>query len=115
MLFWSLFTSCLQGSTKVHQLTSLNLKSSLVLPYIHFLVTFFGIWNLDFLRYVIPPFCISRSLTSLQAEALEYVVAVYPLLLIVVTYICVELYDNEYRIIVALWAPFKKDIQLKML
>ncbi len=73
-----------------------------------FITTFYGIWNLDFLRYVIPPFCISRSLTSLQAEALEYVIAVYPLLLIVITYICVELYDSEYRIMVALWAPCRK-------
>jgi hypothetical protein len=39
-----------------------------------FLTVFYGICNLDFLRYVIPPFCISRSLTTLQAEALEYVV-----------------------------------------
>ena len=52
-----------------------------------FLATFYGIWNLDFLRYIIPPFCISRSLTSLQAEALEYVIAVYPLLLIVFRFI----------------------------
>ena len=71
-------------------------------------------WNLDFLRYVIPPFCISKSLTTLQAEALEYVVGVYPLLLIVVTYIFVELYDNEYRMIVALWSPFRKDVPLKI-
>ncbi len=78
-------------------------------------VTFYGIWNLDFLRFVIPPFCISRSLTSIQAEALEYVVAVYPLLLILVTYIGVELYDNDYRIIVALWAPFRKMFSSKCL
>ena len=85
-------------------------KSSNPLSYypVLFLMTFYGIWNLDFLRYVVPPFCIGRSLTSLQAEALEYVVAVYPLLLIVLTYICVEMYDNGYRIIVALWSPFKK-------
>ena len=90
--------------------TTFLFKSANPLSYypVLFLVTFYGIWNLDFLRYIIPPFCISKSLTSLQAEALEYVVAVYPLLLIVATYICVELYDNEYRIIVALWAPFRK-------
>ena len=72
-----------------------------------FLLTFYGIWNLDFFRYVLPPFCISESLSNLQADALDYVIAVYPLLLIFVTYICVELYDNKYRLMVILWEPFK--------
>ena len=73
-----------------------------------FLVTFYGIWLLDFFRYIIPPFCISKSLNSMQAGALEYVIAVYPLVLIVVTYVFVELYDNENRLVTFLWTPFKR-------
>ena len=90
-------------------------KSSNPLSYypVLFLVTVYGIWNFDFFRYVFPPFCISRSLTSLQAELLEYVIAVYPLLLVIATYIFVELYDKEYRLIVAMWMPFKKIFNLK--
>ncbi len=65
--------------------------------------TFIGIWNLDFFRYVIPPFCHSPSLTSLQAEALEYVIAIYPLLLVVVTYMFVELYDRGNYLLVLMW------------
>ena len=78
-----------------------------------FLLTFYGIWNLDFFRYVLPPFCISESLSNLQADALDYVIAVYPLLLIFVTYICVEMYDNKYRLLVILWEPFKRIFQAK--
>ena len=78
-----------------------------------FLVTFLGIWNLDFLSYVIPSFCISKSLTHLQTVLQDYAIAVYPLLLILITYICVELYDKEYYLIVMLWKPFRKIGSLK--
>ena len=72
------------------------------------LMTIYGIWNLDFFRYVIPPFCISPSLTSLQALALEYVIAIYPLVLILVAYICVKLYDDRNFFFGVVWMPFKK-------
>lgn len=90
--------------------TDLIFKSNNPLTYypVLFLVTFYGIWLLDFFRYIIPPFCISDSLTLLQAGALEYVIAVYPLLLIAVTYTCIELYDNENKVMRMLWIPFKR-------
>lgn len=88
-------------------------NSSLVYNYIMFNVTISGILNLDFLRYIIPSFCINKSLTSLQTVALEYVVAVYPLLLIVVTYVCVELHSYKCRIILLLWDPFKRMLSTK--
>ena len=77
---------------------------------IHFLVlavvTFFGIWNLDFFRYFIPSFCISSDMTTLHTLALEYVVAIYPLVLTVVIYFCIEMYDRGVRVVVWVWRPF---------
>ena len=72
------------------------------------LSTFYGFWNLDFFRYVIPSFCVSDQLTPNQVISLEYVVAFYPLLLIVTTYVCVELYARDCRLIVWLWRPFSR-------
>ena len=69
------------------------------------LLTILGIWNLDFFRYIYPPFCISTHFSTLQVLAFEYIIAFYPLLLIIITYICIELYDN-YRVIVLMWKPF---------
>ena len=69
-------------------------------------LTFFGIWNLDFFRYITPPFCASTELTGLQVASLEYIVAFYPLVLIVITYYCVELHDKGYRVFVWLARPF---------
>ena len=70
------------------------------------LSTFYGFWNLDFFRYVIPSFCVSEQLAPIQVLALEYVVAFYPLFLIASTYIGVELYARDCRLIVWLWRPF---------
>ena len=72
------------------------------------LSTIYGFWNLDFFRFVIPSFCVSEQLTPVQVLALEYVVAFYPLLLIATTYIGVELYARDCRLIVWLWRPFRR-------
>ena len=70
------------------------------------LFTLYGFWNLDFFRYVIPPFCASDKLTTMHVLSLNYIIAFYPLLLIVVTYVCIELHDRNCRLLVCLWKPF---------
>ena len=47
-----------------------------------------SIWSLDFFRSVIPPFCVSSNINTVHALALEYLVAFYPIFLILITYIC---------------------------
>ena len=70
--------------------------------------TIYGIWNLDFFRYLIPPFCASDHISPLQVVALEYTVAFYPLLLTVIAYICVQLHARDCRVMVCLWRVFCK-------
>ena len=38
-----------------------------------------GFWNLDFFRYLVPPFCVSSHLSNIQAliMSLEYIHVVY--------------------------------------
>ena len=69
-------------------------------------IAFYGIWNLDFFRYFIPSFCISSDLTALHTLALEYAVAIYPLVLTIVIYFCIEMYDRGVRVVVCVWRPF---------
>ena len=73
-----------------------------------FLLTIHGVFNLDFFRYIIPQFCISSTMTTLQALSLEYIVAFYPLLLITVLYICIQLHARDCKPLVYLWKPFHK-------
>ena len=56
--------------------------------------TVFGIWNLDFFRLVYKPFCLHPNLSMIQIMYLDYLIAVYPLLLIVVTFMLLKLYER---------------------
>jgi len=72
------------------------------------ILTGYGFWNLDFFRFLIPPFCVSRDLKNIPVLALRYVSAFYPLLLIALTYTCIELHGHNFRPIVWLWKPFHR-------
>ena len=71
------------------------------------LIAIHGIWNLDFFRSFYKPICLHPDLKYQHVLLLDYAVAVYPLLLIFITFICVKLHDN-FAIIVWLWRPFHK-------
>ena len=66
----------------------------------------YGVWNLDFFRLVLPPICLDIS--PLQALALDYVVAFYPLLLVTLTYVLMHLHSRNVCVVVWLWKPFNK-------
>ena len=66
--------------------------------------TLYGVWNLDFFRTIISPLCM--EILPLQALALDYAIAFYPLLLILIAYVLISLYSRDVRIVVWLWKPF---------
>ena len=66
----------------------------------------FGIWNLDFFKLLYTPFCLHPNATTLQVLSLDYIIAVYPLLLIILTYTLVRLHYNNCRLVVWMWRPF---------
>ena len=72
------------------------------------LFTCYGIWNLEFFRHVVPPFCVSENIRNIHALMLQYISAIYPLCLIAITYACIKLHDRNFRPIVWLWKPFHK-------
>ena len=67
-------------------------------------ISVFCIVNLDFFKYFYHPFCLHPSMTTIQVFSLEYLVGVYPLLLVAITYFLVKLHDR-YSIVVSLWRP----------
>ena len=72
---------------------------------IKILATLYGIWNLDFFRSVVPPICL--PLNIMQIIALDYLVAVYPLVLLVCFYVLLTAHDRGWRLIMWLWRPFR--------
>ena len=73
-----------------------------------FFITVYSIWNLYFFRNYYKHLCLYPNITHQQVD---YAVAVYPLLLILITYILVKLHDN-FAIVVWLWRPFHKCLVL---
>lgn len=70
---------------------------------LNFVVALYGIWNLDFFRYIIPPFCISPNLKLIHVLFMSYISALYPICLIIVTWIWIELVSRGYKPLVWIW------------
>ena len=70
--------------------------------------TLFGIWNLDFFRFFIPSFCAWKDMSILFVLALEYMVAVYPLLFTALIYGIFEAHARGSRLLNFLWKPFHR-------
>ena len=70
------------------------------------LTALYGIWNLDFLRSMNLGICLGTD--TLQTLALDLIVGVYPLLLMVMSYVLIELYDRNFRPVVIMWKPFRR-------
>ena len=72
------------------------------------ILTLYGVWNLNFMQFVTPPFCVSPHLTILQLVSLGYVSSAYPLILCIVTYYLIQLHAGGNRLFVRLWRPFQR-------
>ena len=84
------------------------------------LLSVYDIINLKFFQNFFPPLCISEELKDLEVIALRYLVALYPLLLILVIYALVCLYDRNFKPLVLVWRPlgaiiscFRKQFNVK--
>ena len=89
-------------------LVSLNDSGLLLLnkTLVKCLTSLVGVWNLDFFRLAYDPFCLHPNMTTLHTLALDYAIAVYPLVLIMVTYVLVSLHDRGFRPVKLICGPF---------
>ena len=58
--------------------------------------------------YVFPETCIQQNIRNIQVITFEYILVLYPMLLVLVTYIAIELHARYCRLVVYLWKPFNK-------
>ena len=66
----------------------------------------YGIWSQEFFNYLMPPFCISENFRLIHVALLGGISVVYQIILIIVTWICIELHGRNFKLIVWLWRPF---------
>ena len=72
----------------------------------------YSFWNLDFFRTMIPDICMNVS--TLEALALDYAIAIYPIFLIILSYILIALHDRNIRCLIYIWRPFNKVFSIFM-
>ena len=70
------------------------------------LFALYGIWNLDFFRTLMPHICVNVG--TLQALALDYAIAFYPLILLVVAYTMIQAHTCNFRVISVICRPFHR-------
>ena len=67
------------------------------------------IFNLDFtLILYVHPLCISFATTPLGALSFRYIIGLYPLVLLLLLYVWITLYDKGYKIIVLITIPIHR-------
>ena len=71
-------------------------------------MTIYGFLNMDFLSYVLPPFCFSNKISSLHVILLDYIVAIYPLVFTAVIYLLTEVHDRGFRPLRVIWNPIHR-------
>ena len=69
------------------------------------------IWNLDFFRSLYGYICIHPDLNYQHILLLEYAIGIYPLFLILLTFILIKMHDN-FALVVWLWKPFHRCLAL---
>ena len=77
-----------------------------------FIVMFYSYWNLDFFHSI--PLNICLNITTLQTLALEYLIALYPFVLISISYLMITLYSHrKTSFLLYAWKPFQ-NLQIKL-
>ena len=85
----------------------LNGKSyEIIYKLTQFFSSLYGIWNLDFFRTLYLDICLPFS--PLTIISLDFAIAVYPLLLMLLTYVMIAAHDSNFRPIRMVLKPFKE-------
>ena len=72
---------------------------------LRFIGMFYTPWNLDLLRPLRFKICLGMD--TLQTLALDLVVGIYPFVLMILTYLLIDLYDRNFTPLVFIWKPFR--------
>ena len=72
------------------------------------IATLYGVLNLDFFSLILPPFCVSENVKTIHLAFSGYISVFFPIVLIFLTWVCIELHGRNFRPLVWLWRPFHK-------
>ena len=67
-----------------------------------------SIWTLDFFYFASPPLCVSVHMEEIYIPFLDTVATLYPFILLLLTYVGIELHAHDFKPIVHLWRPLQR-------
>ena len=73
-----------------------------------FYTVVYDMWNLNFFLPWIPPFCLSSTIDSAAIQCLNYLSALYPLILLALLSFVLSLYNRGVRPCVLIFRPFHR-------
>ena len=68
----------------------------------------YGFVSLDFIRFVIPPFCTSPKLNAVYVVYLRSLSAILPYIYIAITWIFIKLHSRDCKLVVWMWGYLNK-------
>ena len=81
----------------------------MVYVYMYVPIIIHVIFNLDFILFLYDyPLCISSATTPLGALSFRYMIGLYPLVLLLLLYVWITLYDKGYKVIVLITRPIHR-------
>ena len=83
-----------------------HLQSHALIPLQKFLIATSHFWSLQYVAPVVPPFCISEKLSEIDIQLLGLVPAIYPILLVICTFILIELHARDFKPVKIFLKPF---------
>ena len=100
-----LFSQAFSTPALVRSLLAASQGDPLFVDILKFAEPLYSLWNLDIFRSLLPDICLNVG--TLDMFALDACLAVYPLVLIILSYLFIELYDHNVCCIVFIWKPFR--------
>ena len=83
-------------------------SNTFIVVLVKILITLSAVWSFDALFFIAPSICITNSLEDIYLPFLEFFATLYPFLLLLLTYIAIQLHIRNSRPIVTLWKPFHR-------
>ena len=68
----------------------------------------YGIWSLNIPSGIFYPICVHMTLTPIEAFALKYVEGIFPVMLILIVYILIKLYEKNVKFVLFVWRFIRK-------
>ena len=72
------------------------------------LLTLNAVWTFDILLFLSPPLCISEHMQEIYIPYLNTLAALYPFILLLITYAAIQLHAHDYKLFVRLWKLFHR-------